>query len=144
MRPAFVLFLFIGLIGTWAAVIYLTYKAWAPYIRSRKQPIRRAHVSVSGKRTEDGHIPTHHEERIGQKHDPSEQPAMEPVRWFLSFRYDTGDDIELPVSMRTWESICVDDRGELAWRGELFVEFILEGYTPPVKEPRRSDIEGWM
>ncbi len=91
----------------WCIVIYALVKGWGPYIRSRRQRLRRVRAQIIDK--------------LGtQDIDPLEMRA-EYVRKALLFACEDGERREFDVHDDVWDWVEIGDTGELVYQGHIFI-----------------------
>ena len=133
--------LVVTLIGFGALFVAIFGKAWGPYLSSRRQPIVTAPAMVASKREEMAETYTHHfDRRFGETLDPSDVVRIEPAEWYVAFECEDGETREFSVSQTLYEKLIIGDKGELKWRGHLFVGF----GQPDVKRPEKAVPDDWM
>jgi hypothetical protein len=113
-----------------------------PYIKNRRQPLSSAQASVVSKREEMAESFSHNfDRRFGEDIDPTDAVRMEPVEWFAIFQLEDGEERQFSISQPVYESLIVDDRGQLTWQGDAFIGFTLP--SEDLGQPRREVPDDW-
>ena len=99
----------IWVIAMWIAVVYVMWRGWGPYIRSKRQPKTRVRARIANKQGRHEFNPVDWQPELTQK--------------VLVFECDDGVIRDYEVPDAAFDFVDIGDDGDLVYQGELFVRF---------------------
>lgn len=109
VKWAIAVFFVLWALAMWAGLVYVVWRGWGPFIRSKRQRKTSVDAIVCSKQGREDYDPINWQVELVQK--------------VLVFECDDGVKRDYEVHDDIWDWVEVGDDGILTYQGDLFVEF---------------------